>query len=114
MPFFLAKSLIENLIKVQSKTKNTNDDFVELINKTFRLIVYISKEKAPNSFRKEIIDYCIKEFDLRNHFGTPWYLAHLQVASEITDNEEEINMVINALNEYDNKGGNNINVKIFK
>lgn len=96
---FICVAVMEEMTKALDFADDSNGDISSHIDFAFDLLFNISKQKLPSEIRILLFEYCISAFKKQIFTGFDWHLGVLNIASEISDREEELQQVLKCLDE---------------
>lgn len=101
--FYISTALLEEMTKALEFGDDSNGDLGYFIDSSMELLSRISDQKLSTSFRKEMFSYCISSFDKKIFSDWDWHLGILHIASNLTENENDADLIIKCLKTIDNE-----------
>jgi len=95
--FFISTALLEEITDAFQYGDDSNGDLGYFVSSAMELLSKISKEKFSESLKQEIFGYCISAFKQRMFEGWDWHLEMLNIAGELSDNEDDADIILNCL-----------------
>lgn len=95
--FFISTALLEEMTEAFQYGDDSNGDLGYFVESAMELLSKLSKEKISASLKQEIFEYCISAFKQKLFEGWDWHLGVLHIAGDLTDNENDADVILNCL-----------------
>lgn len=95
--FFISTALLEEMTEAFQYGDDSNGDLGYFVESAMELLSKLSKEKISASLKQEIFEYCISAFKQKLFEGWDWHLGVLHIAGDLTDNENDVDVILNCL-----------------
>jgi len=105
---FICTAVLEQMTEALQYADDSNGDIGGNIEIALGMLYEMTQEKLYEEIRRLLFDYCVSAFKSTIYSGWDWHLGMLEIASEISQTDEEIQLVLdiigkNQVSEYENR-----------
>lgn len=101
--FYISTVLLEEFTEAFDFADDSNGDLGYFIQASMELLSNLSKSNLPEKLRTEFFDYCISTFNKKLFSGWDWHLDMIYLATQISQNQNEADIVIQCLDNFKGK-----------
>ena len=94
---FICTALMEELVEVLQYADDSNGDIGYLIDASSEMLLNLTSESLGKDTRYLLFQYCIDAFKGEKFEGWDWHTNMLEIAAELIENDQEMDIVLNCL-----------------
>lgn len=114
---YICTALMEEMIEAIQFSDDSNGEIGEIIDTSYQMLYDIATKDISVDIKTELFNYCITAFKKRLFDGWDWHTGILNIAYELTDNENEADIIIKCLDtvngEYEKERAQSFKLKII-
>jgi hypothetical protein len=95
--FFISTAVLEEMTEALQFGDDSNGELGYFVESAMEFLSRISKETISASLKQEMFEYCITAFKQKLFKGWDWHLGILYIAGDLTDNENDADVILNCL-----------------
>jgi len=115
--FYICSALMEGMTEAIQFSDDSNGVLGEIIDNSYEILYDIATKDLSEEIRSEIFNYCITSFEKRLFDGWDWHIGILRIAYELTNNENEADIIIKCLDtvneEYEQERAQSFKLEII-
>ncbi len=94
---YICTALMEEMTEAIQFSDDSNGSIGGIIDSSYEMLYDIASKNISDDIKTELFNYCITAFEKRLFDGWDWHTGILNIAYEITDNENEADIIIKCL-----------------
>ncbi len=94
---YICTALMEEMTEAIQFSDDSNGSIGGIIDSSYEMLYDIASKNISDDIKTELFNYCITAFEKRLFDGWDWHIGILNIAYEITDNENEADIIIKCL-----------------
>ena len=94
---YICTALMEEMTEAIQFSDDSNGSIGGIIDSSYEMLYDITSKNISDDIKTELFNYCITAFEKRLFDGWDWHTGILNIAYEITDNENEADIIIKCL-----------------
>ena len=94
---YICTALMEEMTEAIQFSDDSNGYIGGVIDSSYEMLYDIATKNISADIKTELFNYCITAFKKRLFYGWDWHTGILNVAYELTDNENEADVIIKCL-----------------
>ncbi|MDA3778931.1 MAG: SWIM zinc finger family protein [Bacteroidales bacterium] len=114
---YIYTALMEKMTEVIQFSDDSNGVIGGIIDSSYEMLYNIATKDISVDIKTELFNYCITAFEKRFFDGWDWHTGILNIAYELTNNENEANIIIKCLDtvngEYEKERAQSFKLKII-
>ncbi len=100
---YICTALVEEMTEAIQFSDDSNGYIGGVINSSYEMLYDIATQNISADIKTELFDYCITAFKKRLFDGWDWHIGILNVAYELTVNENQADVIIKCLDSVNDK-----------
>ena len=94
---YICTALMEEMTEAIQFSDDSNDSIGGIIDSSYEMLYDIATKDISVDIKTELFNYCITAFKKRLFDGWDWHTGILNIAYELTDNEDEADIILKCL-----------------
>ena len=95
--FYICTALMEEMTEAIQFSDDSNGVLGGIIDSSYEMLYDIATKDISEEIRTALFSYCITSFEKRLFDGWDWHIGILRIAYELTNNENEADIIIKCL-----------------
>lgn len=114
---YICTALMEEMTEAIQFSDDSNGSIGDIIDSSYEMLYDIATKDISFDIKTELFNYCITAFEKRLFDGWDWHTGILNIAYELTDNENEADIIIKCLDtvngEYEKERAQSFKLEII-